>query len=182
MTLPRIPLPFTWKDLLSKDGAISFARYMYQRFIQLRGSPEDIAWGMAIGLFMGLTPTVGIQTYMAIFVASLLKRSKISAAIGVWITNPVTIPFFYGLTYYIGAKMLGHPLQHSPVMNFSLEAFRAAGKSVFISLWVGGVLLGLVAAIIGYFLSLHMVLSGKKKAEELRKRRGKEDTLTNTTT
>lgn len=128
---------------------------------------------MAVGLFVGMTPTVGIQMYIAIFVASILKKSKISAAIGVWITNPITIPFFYGLTYYLGAKILGYPLKQSFLLNFSFEALRTAGKSVFISLWVGGIVAGLIAAVIGYFVTLQIIQSGKKKAEQLRKKGGK---------
>ena len=51
-----------------------------------------------------MTPTMGIQMPIAIFFAAMLKWSKISAAFGVWITNPLTSPFIYGLTYIVDAK------------------------------------------------------------------------------
>ena len=54
-----------------------------------------------------MTPTMGIQMPIAVFVAALFKWSKISAAFGVWITNPITSPLIYGLTYIVGAKLLG---------------------------------------------------------------------------
>ena len=31
------------------------------RFLRLRGAPEEIAKGLALGIFIGLTPTFGFQ-------------------------------------------------------------------------------------------------------------------------
>jgi uncharacterized protein (DUF2062 family) len=175
--LRNISLPFTWNDLLSRDRIKSIAKFLYQRFIKIRGRPEDIAWGMAIGLFIGMTPTIGIQIYIAVFIASILKKSKMSAAIGVWITNPITIPFFYGLTYYLGAKILGYPLRKSLLQNFSFETLQTAGKSIFISLWIGGIIAGLAVAIIGYMITLEFIVHGREKAKRLGKKRAKGQSL-----
>ena len=65
-------------------------RYLYLRFIRLRGTAEEVARGMALGVFIGLTPTMGIQMPLAFFFAMLLKENKIAAVIGVWISNPMT--------------------------------------------------------------------------------------------
>jgi uncharacterized protein (DUF2062 family) len=173
MNHKRISFTLSWRDFLSGDRIKALTQYFYRRFVKIRGKPEDIAWGMAVGLFIGMTPTFGIQMYIAILVAAILKKSKISAAIGVWITNPITIPFFYGITYYLGAKILGYPLKQSVLVNLSFEALRAAGKSVFISLWVGGVVAGLVVGVIGYFVTLQIIQGGKREAEQLRKKRAK---------
>jgi hypothetical protein len=50
---------------------------------------------------------MGFQTATAVFFAALFKWNKFSGAAGVWITNSVTAPFIYGMTYLVGAKMLG---------------------------------------------------------------------------
>jgi uncharacterized protein (DUF2062 family) len=39
--------------------------------------------GFAFGIFIGMTPTMGIQMPIAVFIAALIKWSKISAAFGV---------------------------------------------------------------------------------------------------
>jgi len=159
------------------DRLKALSKYVYQRFIKIRGRPEDIAWGMAIGLFIGMTPTIGIQIYIAVFIASILKKSKITAAIGVWITNPITIPFFYGLTHYLGATILGYPLRKSLLQNFSFETLQTAGKSIFISLWIGGIIAGLAIAIIGYMITLKFIVHGREKAKRLRKKKAKGQSL-----
>ena len=73
----------------------------YERFVRIRGRPREIALGFALCIFIGMLPTMGIQMPIAVFFAALLKWSKISPAFGVWITNPFTSPFIYGLTYMV---------------------------------------------------------------------------------
>jgi uncharacterized protein (DUF2062 family) len=75
----------------------------YERFLKIRGTPREIGLGFAIGLFVGMSPTMGFQMAIAVFLAAVFKWNKISAAAAVWITNPVTAPIIYGVTYFIGA-------------------------------------------------------------------------------
>ena len=62
-----------------RDSVKKFARYFYNRFIRLHGSPEAIAWGAAVGFFFAMTPTMGIQTYLAVPIAALFRISKVAA-------------------------------------------------------------------------------------------------------
>ena len=78
----------------------------YRRFVALRGTPREIALGFSLGLFVGMSPYMMCHTVTAVFVAALLKWNKIAAAAGVFITNPVTAPFFYALTYRVGAAIM----------------------------------------------------------------------------
>jgi uncharacterized protein (TIGR03546 family) len=134
----------------------TYVQKIYTRFLKIRGRPRQIALGLALGLFIGLTPTLGIQTAIVLFAAFVLKWNKISAALGVWITNPLTAPFIYGLTYVVGKKVLG--ITHTPGLSdeFSIGAFRAIinkTPDIFCALTVGAVVLGLPLAVLGYHLS-----------------------------
>jgi len=145
-------------------------RLFYDRFVRLHGSPEDIAWGAAVGLFIAMTPTMGIQTYIAVPIAALIKKSKVAAAAGVWLTNPVTAPFLYGFNYLIGAKLLGHPLNAPFLSNPSWETFWNAGRHVMLALTLGGTITGVTVAFLGYFLVLAMVRTAREKARRLRRK------------
>ena len=134
----------------------SFAQKTYRRFLKIRGRPRQIALGLALGLFIGMTPTLGVQTAIALFAASILKWNKISAALGVWITNPLTAPLIYGLTYAVGRMVLG--IAGSPELpdEFSVEAFRTLmGKTpeIFVALTAGAIVVGVPVGVIGYYLS-----------------------------
>ena len=156
-----------------KRSIKGFARYFYDRFIRLHGSPEEIAWGAAVGLFVAMTPTMGIQTLLAVPIAALFKINKVAAAATVWLTNPFTAPFIYGFNYMIGAKLLGHPWKAVFFSDPSWETFWHWGGHVLLSLIVGGILTGIVAGVAGYFLTLRLVRTAREKARRLkRKKRG----------
>ncbi|MEJ2430554.1 MAG: DUF2062 domain-containing protein, partial [Deltaproteobacteria bacterium] len=76
-----MPLRKTVKELLSP-------RYYWQEFCrqlkELRGKPHEISLGMAIGVFIAVTPTIPFHTVLAVSLAALLRGSKLAAALGVW--------------------------------------------------------------------------------------------------
>ncbi|MBW2018722.1 MAG: DUF2062 domain-containing protein [Deltaproteobacteria bacterium] len=148
-----------------------FARYFYDRFLRLHGSPEQVAWGAAVGFFVAMTPTMGIQTLLAVPIAAFFRVNKVAAAATVWLTNPVTAPFIYGFNYMAGAKLLGYPLKAPFFSNPSWETLWYSSKSVFLSLMVGGTLTGIVVGVAGYFFTLGMVRAAREKARKLRRKK-----------
>ena len=131
-------------------------RRIYERFLKIRGRPREIALGFALGIFIGMTPTMGIQMPIAIFFAAMLKWSKISSAFGVWITNPFTSPFIYSLTYIVGAKALGLKATLTLPDELTWSIVKEILKNapvIFGALTVGGIIVGLPLAILCYYLS-----------------------------
>ncbi len=131
-------------------------RKIYRRFLRIRGHPREIALGLALGIFIGMTPLVGIQMAIAIFVAALFKWNKFSAAIGVYITNPLTAPFIYSINYLIGARLLeikrGYSLRLTPEIGIAwLSHMLHNAPQIFWALLLGGVILGLPLAVAGYY-------------------------------
>lgn len=155
---------------LPRSSIRGFVRYFYDRFIRLHGSPEEVARGAAVGFFVAMTPTMGIQTLLAVPVAAFFRINKIAAAATVWLTNPVTAPFIYGFNYMVGAKLLGYPLKAVFFSNPSWETFWYSGRHVFLSLAVGGILTGIIAGLVGYFVTLVMVRAAREKARRLRRK------------
>lgn len=139
-----------------KESLLSIIRKLYERFLRIRGKPREVALGFALGIFVGMTPTIGVQTPIAIFLAALFKWSKLSSAIGVWISNPLTAPILYGVTYITGAKILslepvfGMPL--SPTWS-TFKVMLQKAPQAFGAMTVGGILLGIPLAIVSYYLA-----------------------------
>lgn len=128
---------------------------IYDRLVKIRGEPREIALGFALGIFIGMSPTIGFQTAIAVFFASILKWNKISAAVGVWISNPLTAPFIYGITYLIGASLLGVEKADSGLADTldSTAVFALLSKTpeIIWALIVGGLITGLPLAVFGYY-------------------------------
>jgi uncharacterized protein (DUF2062 family) len=138
----------------------SLFRNIFDRFIKIRGTPRQIALGLALGLFLGFSPTMGFQIIPAVFLAALLKWNKIAAAIGVQITNPLTAPIIYSFTYSIGAKLIG--LQKTVVWKDAFDLSKIAelfevAPAILTALTIGGIIVGLPVAIAGYVLGYSAV-------------------------
>ena len=131
-------------------------RYWWQEFKrqlgELRGKPHKISLGMAIGVFVGITPTVPFHTLLAVSIAVLLRASKLAAALGVWVCNPLTIPLFYYGSYRLGRYVLGLPELDLP-SDYSFLSIMKLGKHVTVAMLHGGVLLGILPALLAYVLT-----------------------------
>ncbi len=77
-------------------------------FRQSHDPPGEVAWGASIGVFVGLTPTVGVQIYSMTVLWLLLRyvvrfRFNLTIAMAtVWVTNPVTTLPLYFLFFETG--------------------------------------------------------------------------------
>ena len=156
-------------NIKKKDSLQHGLRRLYERFVKIRGRPREIALGFSLGLFIGMTPTMGIQMPIAVFIAAIFKWSKISAAFGVWITNPFTAPFVYGLTYIVGAKLLNLKAALTLPNDFSWDLLKeliSNAPLILSALTVGGIIVGLPLAVAGYFLSYGAINQYQQKVKQ----------------
>lgn len=133
---------------------------LYRRFIKIKGAPREIALGFALGLMVGMTPFFGMHIILSIVLASLLGWSKISAIVGVNITNFATAPLIYPITLFVGNKLAGFSNNVQWRNSMSIENFWLMLKQspmIILDLCVGGLVLGIPLAIIGYYLSFRAI-------------------------
>lgn len=131
-------------------------RLTYEHIRRLQGDPHYVAMGMAIGVFVAVTPTIPFHTIIAIALAFVLRGSKPAAAIGVWLSNPVTIPFFYYGSYKIGALLMQMDLPDQ-MPTESITDLLDLGFDVTLAMMLGGCVLGILPAVVAYLLTLRLV-------------------------
>lgn len=127
-------------------------RQFITRFKELNGDPHYVALGMAIGVFISVTPTIPFHTAIALALAFILRGSKAAAAIGVWFSNPLTIPLFYKGSYDVGMYILGNSAPFNIEYESILELLKL-GADVTIAMITGGVILGILPGIAAYFIT-----------------------------
>ncbi|WP_432822513.1 DUF2062 domain-containing protein [Trichloromonas sp.] len=137
-------------------GLIRQIKLNLLKFIRLRGTPDEIAKGMALGIFIGMSPTFGFQMAIAVFFAFLLKENKLAAVLGVWITNPVTAPFIYALEYESGRLLLGMSRVSLPA-ELTFDSLKVMGWEVMAPLGLGSLIYGLACAALAFALTLRAV-------------------------
>jgi uncharacterized protein len=140
-------------------------RYYYLRLMRLKGQPEEVAGGVAIGVFIGMTPTVPLHTILAVVIAFLAGKSKLAAALGAWICNPLFLPFIYILDYKVGQSITGSEgleLSFAPE-HLTISHLLEVGREVSFSLLMGGLITGLMVAIPSYFVTKRLVILYRKR-------------------
>jgi uncharacterized protein (DUF2062 family) len=83
------------------------------KLLAIRDTPNAIAGGVAIGIFFGFTPLLGLKTLLSIFFAWLTRSNIIAAVIAVTL-HDVALPFMpvlFRWEYNIGYWLLSDPHQ-----------------------------------------------------------------------
>ena len=109
-----------------------------------------LARGVSLGLFVGLTPTVGIQTAMMV-AGSLMFRANFPAAFIVsFVSNPVTMaPLYYGW-HELGIWMM----RWLPVSRAAGDSIGEAFAEDTLAMLIGSMAVAIPSAILGYFAFL----------------------------
>jgi len=140
----------------TKTSGHRLQKHSFKGFIEhakkLQGDPHYVAMGMAIGVFISITPTIPLHTVIAVALAFVLKGSKPAAIIGVWFANPVTIPLFYWGSYKAGMFLLGQSIPFD-VKYESIGKLMELGLDVTIAMIAGGAILGILPGIAAYFIT-----------------------------
>jgi uncharacterized protein (DUF2062 family) len=133
-------------------------RLLYLRILRLRGEPEKVAGGMAIGVAIGFTPTIPLHLVLGVFIAFLLGKSKLAAALGSQVANPFFFPFIYILDYRLGQEITGAGGPSLVSADFSASYVLNLGWEIYYPLLIGGIVIGSLSVFPTYFLTKKIVL------------------------
>jgi uncharacterized protein (DUF2062 family) len=146
-------------------------RFAYLKTLRIKAPPHSIGLGMAIGVFVGCLPLIPFQTVIAVSLAFFFRCSKITAALGTWVTNPANVVFVYYFLYRIGRLIVpGEALGFDP-KHLTLSEMFASGWHLVMIMSVGGLVIGIPAAILTYFLTVRLIrVYHKRRAARLLKK------------
>jgi len=138
-------------------------RYNYLRIVRLKTSAHSIALGMAVGWYVGFLPIIPFQTIVAVALAFLCRSNKFTAALGTWISNPLTyIPFFYVL-FVVGDLFVPFQGLVFDPNNLELKQMLESGWKMLVVIAVGGNILGIPSSFVVYYLTRKAVLGYRKR-------------------
>lgn len=108
---------------------------------------KSVSAGLAIGIFIALTPTIRVQIPLIILSALFLRVNIPVALAASWVTNPLTAPVIYPLQYQLGLWLSG-----APDVN-ELAGFTGMLRLFFryaMPLWVGSLVSATFCSILVY--------------------------------
>lgn len=145
--------------------------------------PHKIALGMALGIFVGFLPIMGIQMAVVTLFAIPLRGNLKAAVAGVWISNPITFIPLYWANYQFGVLFCAHRKvsweefggKMATASNWDWSAIKSSltslmnmGADVFVPLWLGSTILAVFFGVITYFVAYRWVVFYRNKKEKLR--------------
>jgi len=84
----------------------SSPREILRALLMLRDTRHSVALGTAIGIFIGMTPTVGFQMLLVVALSLAIGRfvrfNRLAALIAVYVSNPLTVAPIYWFNYRVG--------------------------------------------------------------------------------
>ena len=152
-------------------------RTLLRSVLALDDSPHAIALGVAIGIFVGLTPTVGIQTAVVLLIVFLTRRffyfNGSAAIAATYVSNPFTMLPLYYLWYRLGAWFVPGSMPFEQVraaLNFDgpaewWSAMCALGIQVGGPMFIGALLTAVAGVIIAYPITLFLVKWARRPSE-----------------
>ena len=163
-------------------------RQWLRTILQLEDSPRSIALGTALGVFVALTPTVGIQMVIVMVIALLtkpfLRFNRVAALVAVYLSNPVTVVPIYWFNYRIGTIFLEETVSHSEFARMfrhdQLGGWRQTLQALFFQvgmpLVVGSLVVALFWGLATYPLMLRVCqyVQDRRRARESKSRRSEQ--------
>lgn len=127
-------------------------RYYYLRLLRIRGRPEEIARGLAVGVFVGLTPFLGLHTVLSLLLASMFKANQVAAVAATWVGNPLTLPVIYLAEFKLGQAIVGSEQVVALTISGSWQGAASIGMNILLATILGSLVLGLMVSLATYFL------------------------------
>jgi hypothetical protein len=160
-------------------GFLRLFSYLFQRIIRLPGTPVSIACGFASGVAASFTPFIGFHFLIGGAFAMLLRGNVLASAIGTFFGNPWTFIPIWLADYKVGIGVLramgyGDNLRAltidelgdvlSSVLQFMSLSGNVSSSDLFVKIehvlmpmLIGGVVLGIIAWLVSFLLSLWAV-------------------------
>lgn len=173
MDLPSTPPPAA--EVPPKPKGWGGPRALLRALLQLDDTPHSIALGSAIGMWVALTPTVGIQMAMvmvfAFLTAPFFRWNRVAGLLMVYVSNPLTmIPIFW-LSYKVGTLFVGGSLTYEELKSLVTPLADRSASEHFRQLWidlgwpimVGSFVVCTVSALLTYPAILWLVNAYRRK-------------------
>lgn len=191
---PRSTLAGVGRTLYPRGGWWRAIRYMAYRLRRLPDPAYKISRGIAAGVFTSFTPLFGLHFVIAVGLAWIMGGNMLAALLATFFGNPLTFPLIAGVSVELGSRMLGQ--DHSLPLDETFGAFSRVSVElwrnlralltggdvhfegfalffdrIFMPYLVGGLIPGVICAVIAYAVSRPVIAAYQKsRIKKLRKK------------
>ena len=183
-------IKFLWEVMLSLKGITRAIEYISIRLKRIPDTPHKISIGVSCGIFASFTPFFGLHFLIAGLLSFLVRGNVVASLIGTFLGNPVTFPFITVFNLNLGAWLIGKNDYTEEdggkffegfldIIFLSYKKFFTEGSfieksspkanefiyNVFLPYSLGGTILGILSAVISYFLFRSLIATYQKRRQ-----------------
>lgn len=186
-----------------RSGWKRAASYVAHRLRRLPDTPHKIARGVGVGVYISFTPFFGMHFFLAVVLAALFRGNVLAALLGTFFGNPISFPLIATGSLTFGRWLLGRDAgtaKHKSILHlfshaakdfwFNFKALFTENTAdwtnigefmagMFLPYLVGGLLPGVAAGLICYFVSVPIISAYQKRRKGRLMARWKERRLKN---
>ncbi|MCF6315844.1 MAG: DUF2062 domain-containing protein [Marinosulfonomonas sp.] len=176
-----------WELIYPKGGWTRAFHYVKHRVRRLPDPPHRIARGVFAGVLTSFTPFFGMHFVTAALISKAIQGNIIASIMATFFGNPITFPFIAVSSLKLGHWILGttfdetsqhylmgsfggawNDLKHNFKAIFTdatahWDRLHSFYDEVFLPYLVGGLILGPIAGIICYYLSVPVISAYKNR-------------------
>ncbi len=143
-------------------------RRNFKQLLSLDDTSERLALAFALGVFLTLSPFVGLHTMMALAVAFLFGLNRCAVLFGLFVNNPWTLVPYYTAAAHVGRRLIGFPgsieppeLAWSRLWSGEFWFQLAHQWKCMLPMALGSLVLAASCAALSYPLALYVIRKGR---------------------
>ena len=139
----------------------------YNLLLYEHGSPRRLALAFSLGIFIGVSPFVGLHTLLAIIFSYLFRLNKPAALLGTLVFNPLLAPFLIFFSLEIGSWILLYRHITLPTLteiNTLLKEpnWQELFNEFFFPYFLGSLILGAILAFVAFWIAFWIARSSRE--------------------
>lgn len=139
----------------------SFKQFLKEDVLQADDSDEVKALSVSLGVFIGIAPVWGFQSFLSIFLAVVFRWNKVISFAASNISIPPMIPFVIFASLWVGSLFVGKPLSQIPDLASINSTFF---KEHLLQYLIGSIILAsIVSVLLGSVTYAFLVCNRNKK-------------------
>ncbi|MFH1702753.1 MAG: DUF2062 domain-containing protein [Nitrospirota bacterium] len=130
--------------------------------IKLKESPHRIALAFSTGVFIGISPLLGLHTILGVTTAWLFRLNTFAIIAGVYVMNPWTIVPIYAFSTWLGAQCLGieQLIPNIDWPNGTFSYILSSLEHLLVPFLFGTFLVGFITSFISYVIIYRAIKRG----------------------
>ena len=129
-------------------------RAISEQVLRVDDTPHRIALAFALGVFVGVSPLIGLHTVIALALAWIFGLNRLVTVSGAFVNNPWSIIPIYTFSTWIGTVILGTDLKMYNVdwHKLTLGTLVSDLENLIWPFLLGTTIVGLAAAFVAYVI------------------------------